>query len=238
MGMRLAFEALDSHLFRDLPRLKIMLFSLCNYAGEQGNGHMWSSSMARHCGCGKEQVRRYKRKLEKHGLVTFFEERGKGRATKYQIHLTALYAAINETPGTGEYYPNQTPPGGGEPEGATPPEKPTTPPTGGQNPTSRGGPKREKGNKKARARGARVSDDGLTAGENALRDLLLIDPEFGPKWVESWCYQIIPASPGMPDTILVTTAFGKSRVKSKLESSSKFKTVRVQTTDEHEKALT
>ena len=215
MAIKLLFQAMDSNLYKSHPRLKIMLMSLCNFAGETGQGKMWNATMARHIGTGEEQVRRYKRKLENDGVVSFNYKRGKGRFTSFQIDLVHLDRLINRTDGFDELELNLTPPTGGVTEGVTPPLTEVTPPTDPQTPTSEGGVKRERTLERGDADGdcRIILDESLTA---YWRKTLI--KHFGEPWLKSWLTdeQITQTPHGV--LLIVKNAFGKSKVQSAVET--------------------
>lgn len=224
MAIKLLWQVMDSHLYPKHPRCKIMLMSLANFADEFGKGKMWNGSTARHIGTGEEQVRRYKRMLEEHGLVSFTYRRGKGRQTNYQIDLVALDIEINQT---GRYDeggsnvtpptdPNMTPPAGGVNGNVTPPLNEVTPLLEGKNPTSRSGVIRETKDKKACARGTHDTDIGRLAAY--WRKTLI--HSCGEEWVNSWLVeeQIIEGPDGV--VLFVRNAFGKASVERRLETLS------------------
>ncbi len=231
MAVGLWWKIQDSHVFRNLPRLKMMLGTLGNFAGEDGTGKVFNQTLGRHAGIGDNQVRKYKNTLSEMGLVDFTYVRGKGRHTSFKIDLVRLEMFIDKA-AKGDtiwlkdlpnYIENLPLSRGGVEGEVTPLQKIVTPPQTPQNPSPEGYPKEEHLSKKGASASARgINSSGLAA---YWRETLT--QAFGEPWLKSWLVgqQIIETN-GQVE-MLVKNAFGKASVERKLETLNAGSSVRV-----------
>lgn len=235
MGMKQAYQVMESDFVNSNARLKLLLISLANFAGDNDSAYAHSGTLEKHVGVKAEQIRRMKRRLENLDAVAFDTQRGRGRSQHYQLNMP-LIMGINKTPPRGGILQDQKPHL----------FLPKTPPIPQQNPTSNGGPILNKYIKGAASQGTRHINDVDCKGAG-LTPSLIIDPDltrnleadlmatYGQDWFGSWIDGgAIMATPER-SLILVTSAFRKTRVKTAFQMSRAFSGVEVMTVHEYER---
>jgi len=245
----LAWLVRDSHIFRKYPRKKIMLTTICSFAkdGKEGaKGYVYNETLARHAGCGHEQIRLYRRQLENDGLVTFERVYGKGRASSFTVHTTALLTAIDASysPQELEYKRQQAAKSGSvNPKqlvGVKDPQNPKqlsgvkyglTPNTDPQNPKQLVGAIVDRNINKGEGEAFGADLSALARmWENRLIE------HKGVKWISSWLDPQMFAESEGGLCLIALTAFGKARVENELSQMHGSSELRVITRPKDERA--